>query len=260
MKQIRFLPLVALAIFALLGLKLAALVMNENDMLAGTVKTMAKTPPSDAPAGGMAEKSGKSGNEQAQKAGGAKKMASADPGAGAEAASGKAKDGRKQPPRDVKALGGEDNYADAETRLLASLAARRRQLDERENKLSLRLNLLKAAQKRIDERLARLKRLEAKIAAFSKKRKEERGEKFRRLVKMYAAMKPKDAARIFNRLDRKVLLGIAHAMKPQSMSAILAAMEPEKAREMTMALAGGGEKGAMASGGEGAQLPQIVGQ
>ena len=58
------------------------------------------------------------------------------------------------------------------------------------------------------------------------------------LVKMYSSMKPKGAARIFNELDKKVLLGIMKNMKPQAMSAILAAMAPAKAREMTISLAG----------------------
>jgi flagellar motility protein MotE (MotC chaperone) len=57
------------------------------------------------------------------------------------------------------------------------------------------------------------------------------------LVVMYENMKPKDAAKIFDRLNLQVLVPIATAMKPARMSEILAAMSPEAAEKLTVALA-----------------------
>ena len=54
---------------------------------------------------------------------------------------------------------------------------------------------------------------------------------------MYETMKPKDAAKIFDRLDPKVLLEVASQIKPQRMSEILAVMSPEAAERLTVELA-----------------------
>ena len=56
------------------------------------------------------------------------------------------------------------------------------------------------------------------------------------LVKIYETMKPADAAKIFETLDMPVLLGVIQRMKPKSTAPILAAMAPEKAKEVTVAL------------------------
>jgi flagellar motility protein MotE (MotC chaperone) len=57
------------------------------------------------------------------------------------------------------------------------------------------------------------------------------------LVKTYESMKPADAARVFNKLDRSVLLSVASRMKPQKIGAVMAAMEPSKAQDLTVMLA-----------------------
>ena len=62
------------------------------------------------------------------------------------------------------------------------------------------------------------------------------------LTKMYSAMNPKDAARIFERLDLRVQVDVALAMRERPMAAILAEMEPEKASDLMMALAGAPRK------------------
>ena len=50
-------------------------------------------------------------------------------------------------------------------------------------------------------------------------------------------MKPDDAARIFNRLERTILVDVASRMKPVKIGAVLAAMEPSKAQDLTVMLA-----------------------
>jgi flagellar motility protein MotE (MotC chaperone) len=57
------------------------------------------------------------------------------------------------------------------------------------------------------------------------------------LVKLYESMKPRDAATIFNDLEMPVLLGVVDRMKDRTAAPILAAMQPEKARELTIKLA-----------------------
>ena len=57
------------------------------------------------------------------------------------------------------------------------------------------------------------------------------------LVKVYENMKPKDAARIFEKLDMPVLLQVVERMKEQKLAAVLAEMDPGKAKSVTIELA-----------------------
>jgi flagellar motility protein MotE (MotC chaperone) len=50
-------------------------------------------------------------------------------------------------------------------------------------------------------------------------------------------MKPKEAARIFDTLEMDVLLSVIGKMNERKMSPILASMDPDKAREVTIKLA-----------------------
>ena len=57
------------------------------------------------------------------------------------------------------------------------------------------------------------------------------------LVKVYEAMKPRDAAVIFNDLQMPVLLPVIDRMKESKAAPVLAAMNPDKARDVTAGLA-----------------------
>jgi flagellar motility protein MotE (MotC chaperone) len=50
-------------------------------------------------------------------------------------------------------------------------------------------------------------------------------------------MRPRDAALIFNGLDKSVLLEILSRMKPQKAAPVIALMQPESARQATADLA-----------------------
>ena len=53
------------------------------------------------------------------------------------------------------------------------------------------------------------------------------------MVKVYASMKPKEAARIFETLDLDVTVSLLKEMKPSTSSAILAQITPSKAKAIT---------------------------
>ncbi|MCZ6722083.1 MAG: hypothetical protein O7A65_11160 [Proteobacteria bacterium] len=57
------------------------------------------------------------------------------------------------------------------------------------------------------------------------------------LVKIYQNMKPKDAARIFNELDFDVLVEVLERMRETSAAPILARMDSERAKALTLELA-----------------------
>jgi flagellar motility protein MotE (MotC chaperone) len=125
-----------------------------------------------------------------------------------------------------------------ERAILSSLQGRREQLDQRSRELDMRENLLKAAEKRLEARVAELRGMEARIKGAETKRTEDNANRFKGIVAMYEAMKPKDAARIFDGLDQRILVEVATNMKPQAMSAILAQMKSENAERLTVELAG----------------------
>lgn len=125
----------------------------------------------------------------------------------------------------------------AEVDVLTSLSKRRTELDAREKTLEMRANLLTAAEQRVDTKIADLKSLQTQIETLLGHRDEAAQKQLTALVKVYSAMKPRDAARIFNTLDEAVLLEVAGAMKPESLAAVMAVMNPEQAQGLTMKLA-----------------------
>ncbi|KZM47648.1 hypothetical protein [Labrenzia sp. OB1] len=126
----------------------------------------------------------------------------------------------------------------AERAVLESLGKRRESLQQQEGQLDLREKLLQATEERIQKQVDELKQLEQRIeAAVGEKEKQER-EEIAGLVTMYESMKPKDAARIFDRLSLPILLKVVRQMKPRKMADILARMSGESAEKLTVAIAG----------------------
>lgn len=123
----------------------------------------------------------------------------------------------------------------AQKALLERLQQRRQELDTRARDLELRENLIKEAEQRLELRINELRALEDPASADNPND----SPKMKNLVTMYEAMKPKEAARIFEKLDVAVLVGIAKAMKPGKLSEVLAVMTPDAAQRLTVELARG---------------------
>jgi flagellar motility protein MotE (MotC chaperone) len=105
--------------------------------------------------------------------------------------------------------------------------------------------MLKAAEKKLEMQTAVGRAEEAKGAAagaspaatIAQRKEEIENARFKSVVTMYETMKPKEAAKIFDRLDIKVLIEVASQIKPQRMSEIMAQMTPEAAERLTVELA-----------------------
>lgn len=124
-----------------------------------------------------------------------------------------------------------------ELSVLQSLGARRELLDGRERSLTDRTALVEAAEKRLEQRVAELKQIEAAIQALIGKMDSEQETRTNALVSIYQKMRAKDAAAIFDALDQDVLVAVASRMKDQSLAEILGLMQPAAARRLTTALA-----------------------
>lgn len=120
--------------------------------------------------------------------------------------------------------------------LLQQLSERREKLEARERELEMRTGLLNAAETRINSKIEDLKRLQDTIEGLIKKYDDQQTAKMQSLVKIYQNMKPKDAARIFEELDMDTLLAVAELMNERKLAPIMAKMNPDKAKDMTVEL------------------------
>ncbi len=126
---------------------------------------------------------------------------------------------------------------DAERAVLLELRQRRQELDARDAALAGRESVLAAAEQKVSARVVELQALQKKLEALDAARKEREDASWQGLVKLYEAMKPRDAATIFNDLDMPILLQVVDRMKEAKAAAVLAAMQPDKARDLTAKLA-----------------------
>jgi flagellar motility protein MotE (MotC chaperone) len=146
--------------------------------------------------------------------------------------------------------------SESERAILERLQSRRQELEQRAREVEIRESLLKAAEKRIESKVEEMKSLEGKAAGAAGQRNEQEAARFKGIVTMYESMKPKDAAKVFDRLEMSVLIEIASQIAPRKMSDIMGLMQPEAAERLTVELArrAGGDKN------QAAELPKIEGK
>jgi flagellar motility protein MotE (MotC chaperone) len=143
--------------------------------------------------------------------------------------------------------------------LLERLGERRVMMEEREQDLRVREQLLEAAEQRLEQRLAELAALEERVQDAVQSDEERANEEIGRLVQLYSAMRAKDAAAIFDGLDLGILVEVASAMNPRKMADILGNMEPDAARRLTIAMAGPAPQMAAQPSEPNSDLPRIEG-
>ncbi|MCA1496847.1 flagellar protein FlbB [Bradyrhizobium sp. NBAIM14] len=159
----------------------------------------------------------------------------------------------------VKIDEGQPQVSAAERAILERLQARRQEIEARQREIDIRESLLKSAEKRIETKVEEMKAVETRISATQAEQKAAEAQRMKGLVTMYEGMKPKDAARVFDRLEMGVLIEIASAIAPRKMSDILGLMSSEAAERLTVEMArranGGGDQSASAG-----ELPKIDGK
>lgn len=121
--------------------------------------------------------------------------------------------------------------------LLQQLSARRDALDQRERDIDQREAFLSVAEQRLDEKVGELEAVRAQIESMLRQVDEEGEAQLAGLVGIYESMRPADAATIFNGLELEVLISVMERMRGQKSAAILAGMNPERARLVTTELA-----------------------
>ncbi|MGC5780469.1 MotE family protein [Methylobacterium sp. NFXW15] len=151
----------------------------------------------------------------------------------------KKEDKKSAPPADPPNAqpAAQEPMSPSEKALLEKLGARSNVLKQRSDELDLREKMLDDAEKKIETGIGDLKKAEDKVDAAAKAKEDAEKQGLKSIVTMYETMKPKDAARVFDRLGHDVLVPLVVAMNPRKMAEILAVMSPEAAERLTVALA-----------------------
>lgn len=247
-RRVRILPLTILAVALLLGLKIGALWEGRAELFVTPAGAQQAAPQATGQPMQVAPQQPAAPTParpqqlaQATPAHGEPAPAAHGEAPKAETPKGDASGGAAAAPGSstIKSLADRDptTFTRSEIELLANLAQRRDQLEQRSRELDLRESLMAAAEKRIDERIAELKKLEASIKQIVQQYDQQEEKNLQSLVKVYENMKPKDAARIFEKLDPDVLLNVVERMKEAKVAAVLSDMSPATAQDLTVRLA-----------------------
>ncbi len=118
-----------------------------------------------------------------------------------------------------------------------TLLQRRAEILELEARLALREAAVRAAEADVKVQLERLESFRLELEGVVGAAEVEEEERLQQLVKMYESMRAKSAAAIFDQLELPVILAVAKRMREARMAAILAAMNPSRARIVTTELA-----------------------
>lgn len=205
LNRIRLLPVVMLSIALLLGLKVDGIWNDVANFRAGISQANAETPSEDA-----------------------KKESTPDtkPASAQEGGAAKTSD-----PNDISSMSG------SEVALLQKLAGRREELERQAKTLETRESLLNAAEKRVEERITRLKEIESSVTSLIERFDKQEEERLAKLVQVYESMKAKSAAAIFDQLDMEVLLAVAKRMDEAKMADVLSKMTADAAKRLTIEMA-----------------------
>ncbi len=224
--RVRLLPVLMTAAILLFGLKTVSLWTGMNAFVAGIGTAVAEEPV-------------RTHTKTVDQAETAKESHAGDAKEETHAAAEPVKKSEATGTTQERPVDGRDSsfYSRSEIEVLQQLGERRDKLDAREREMEMREQLLVAAEKRVEKKVAELKAIEANIQSLLIQKEEEDENKLASLVKVYENMKAKDAARIFDKLEMDVLLPVAQRMKEQKFAAVLAKMESGAAQRLTVELA-----------------------
>ena len=231
---VRLLPIVIVAAVFMLGFRVQIVVQDIAHTKTATVKVepalaqaaaAPATPPAAAPAAGAPPAA--PGAAAGAAPAGAAPAPGAEPPAVAAPAEGTAGQAVAFDP---------STLSKSEIEVLQRLADRRGTVEKREREVEAKDGLLKAAESRIDGKIAQLQDLEKNIKGLLSQYDGQKQQELDQLVRIYSAMKPKEAAGIFETLEMPILLSLVQKMKETKVAPIMALMTPAKATALTEAI------------------------
>jgi len=126
------------------------------------------------------------------------------------------------------------SFQGTELEILKRLGKRRDVLEQWENDLKIKEDVLAITQNKIDNKITELRKLKKEVENVLQEYENKENKKTKSLVKIYESMKPAAAALIFTELDMDTLLKIVDNMKEAKAALVLAKMRPKLAKELTL--------------------------
>lgn len=127
--------------------------------------------------------------------------------------------------------------AEEDIYVFIDLAKRDQELSAREQALKKECLFLRAAETSLDEKLKQFNMLKTDLEKLLKRLDANESKQTADLVKMYEAMKPKQAAAIINKIDLALAIQIIKRMNKKKAAFILAALDSKRAKDVTQGLA-----------------------
>jgi len=106
---------------------------------------------------------------------------------------------------------------------------REEQIKEKEERLSI-------LEREVEQKVKDLLALQKQIQSVQNEKQETQNTKVRSLAKIYGSMKPKEAAKLLENLDDKLVMNIIATMTTDQAASILSLMEVKKAAKISEAL------------------------
>ncbi|MFZ5964334.1 MotE family protein [Thalassococcus sp. BH17M4-6] len=122
--------------------------------------------------------------------------------------------------------------------MLEALKSREARLEKRENDLRVRIQALSVAEEEIDRKLEAMATAEDKLRATLALAQTAAEDDLTRLTDVYANMKPKQAAALFEQMDPEFAAGFLGRMRADAAAAIMAGLSPQAAYTVSVVLAG----------------------
>lgn len=120
--------------------------------------------------------------------------------------------------------------------LLTILKKRQVELDKREKELREKESELNALKKEIGEKIVQLTATQENIKKMLAQKEKVRNKQIEHLVEVYSSMNKEKAARLIEKLDDRLAVGIMSAMDGKTAGKILSQVDSDKAARISQAL------------------------
>lgn len=122
--------------------------------------------------------------------------------------------------------------------LLAALSEREKRVETHEAKLLNRAQALEVAGREIARKMEKLRAAEARLRQTLSMADDAAEGDISQLVKVYEAMKPKEAAALFEEMNPEFAAGFLGRMRPEFAAGVMANLSPQAAYTVSVVLAG----------------------
>jgi flagellar motility protein MotE (MotC chaperone) len=119
---------------------------------------------------------------------------------------------------------------------LNAIQQKETEIRKREEQLKEKEERLAKLEKEVEQKVKDLLVLQKEVQAVRTEKIETQNVKVRSLAKIYGSMKPKEAAKLMENLDDKLVMNIIATMTPDEAASILALMDVKKAAKISEAL------------------------